>query len=349
MKAIRIILLLIPVLLSRNITVRGQDMHFSQTWMTPLLLNPALAGAESKMRGVLIHRNQWSSVASPYVTTGISWDMEIPRKEKSLKGFHAVGLTLYYDKAGDAQLKTFNGSFTYAYHVFLNENSTLGAGFSGGFLQHSIDYSPLQWMNQYNGSSYDPSLPTGEPLTASTAFTEPDLGAGLHYAYGKGERYMTANDQVRYNGGVAVHHVNRPKNSFYDSGEKLNMKIVAYANAIAGISNSNFSMVPGILFMQQGKTTELILGNMFRYVLRDESKYTGFAHASALSLGVHYRSQDAVITSLLFEIASYAIGISYDVNVSGLNTVSNGHGGFEISLRFLNPNPFGASKATPRI
>jgi type IX secretion system PorP/SprF family membrane protein len=314
--------------------------------MTPLLLNPAQAGTEANMRGILNYRNQWGSVAFPYVTSDISWDMQIPQKEKKAKSFHAVGLAIFHDKAGDAQLKTLQANLSYAYHVHLNENSTLGAGITAGYAQHSIEFASLQWMNQYNGSSYDPLRSTGEPNLSATSFNNFDLGAGVHYAYGKGERYMTANDQVRYNGGIAVHHVNRPNNSFYDSGEKLNMKIAGYANAIAGIGNSNFALVPSIMYIQQGKTTELILGSMFRYTLRDESKYTGFAHASALSVGIHYRGQDAVITSLLFEIASYSIGISYDVNVSGLTSASNGRGGFELSLRFLSLNPVGAAKST---
>ncbi len=345
----RIVLLLLSAFVIKMSALHSQDIHFSQVWMTPLLLNPAQAGSEANLRGILNHRNQWSSVASPYITSGLSWDMMIPQKEKKAKGFHAVGLNLFYDKAGNAQMKTFEGNFAYAYHVHLNENSTLGAGFSGGFVQHSIDYSGLQWMNQYNGLAYDPSLSAGEPLDTKTAFTQLGLSGGLHYAYGKGERYMTANDQLSYNGGISVHHVNRPENSFYSADEKLNMKVVAYATAAAGISNSNFFLVPSIVYTGQGKSSEFILGSMFRYTLRDESRYTGFAHASALSLGVHYRSQDAVITSVLFEIAGYSICISYDINVSGLNTASNGRGGFEISLRFLNPNPFGVTKATPRI
>jgi hypothetical protein len=40
------------------------------------------------------------------------------------------------------------------------------------------------------------------------------------------------------------------------------------------------------------------------------------------------------------EYANYAIGFSYDINTSGLQTASNARGGMEITLRFVNPNPF---------
>ena len=40
------------------------------------------------------------------------------------------------------------------------------------------------------------------------------------------------------------------------------------------------------------------------------------------------------------EFANYAMGMSYDVNTSGLIYATSGKGGFEISLRWINPNPF---------
>lgn len=347
-KPARLIIIILSAALFKSGCVYAQDIHFSQTEMTHLLLNPAQAGAESKMRGILNHRNQWSSVASAYVTSALSWDMEIPNKNKSKKGFSAVGITIFHDKAGDAQMNTFQGNISYAYHVYLTEKSTLGAGFYGGFAQHSIDFSALQWTSQYDGTSFNSLLPSGE-TEASNSFSRIDAGAGVHYEYGKGERYMTANDQMRYQAGISFFHVNRPKNSFFGSDEKLEMKITGYTSALIGIGNSNFSVGPGIVYFRQGKMSELILGSKFRYSLKDESKYTGFEHAKAISLGAHFRNKDAVIASVFFETGKFSIGVSYDINVSALKTASGGKGGYEISLRFLNPNPFGGSKSEPRI
>jgi type IX secretion system PorP/SprF family membrane protein len=343
----KIILLSILSLLTGN-KIYAQDIHFSQEWLSPVLINPAQTGAETKMRGIILHRNQWKSVASPYVTSALSWDMELPHKGKGASGFSAIGVTIFHDKAGDSEMKTLQGNVTYAYHVFLNERSTLGAGIYAGFAQHSIDYTGLQWMSQYNGVSFDSSLPTMEPL-GSTSFKNVDVGAGLHYAFGKGERYMTANDQMRFNCGLSISHINRPKNTFYNSDEKLPMKISGYANASIGIGNSNLSFQPGLFYFRQGKMTELVLGSQFRYSIKDESRYTSFEQATAISAGLHFRSKDAAIASVFFEIGKYAIGISYDINVSKLSEASKSRGGFEIGLRFMNPNPFGSPKSTPRI
>ena len=43
----------------------AQDIHFSQVGFSPLTLNPALAGANGAINGVLNYRSQWSSVAKP--------------------------------------------------------------------------------------------------------------------------------------------------------------------------------------------------------------------------------------------------------------------------------------------
>jgi len=47
---------------------------------------------------------------------------------------------------------------------------------------------------------------------------------------------------------------------------------------------------------------------------------------------------DALIPTLILEIASYSVGFSYDLNISALKAATKGKGGFEISLRYINRN-----------
>ncbi|TAL57472.1 MAG: type IX secretion system membrane protein PorP/SprF [Bacteroidetes bacterium] len=311
----------------------SQDIHFSQYWMTPLLLNPAQAGSEHDMRGIINYKNQWNSVAEPYSTANLSWDMKLGAK-KSKKGFSAAGVNIFHDKAGDAQMKTLQGNLAYAYHVYLNQQSTLGAALYGGFAQRSINYAGLQWMNQYDGASYNSALPSGEP-TGSTSMSYLDLGSGVHYEYGK-----EGNTNLDLSAGFSLFHINQPKYSFYGTNEKLYMKETGYVHAVIGSKNSKLAFWPGLVYTQQGKNSELLLGSLFRYTLKEDSKFTGYVKGSSFSLGAYYRNKDALIAAMLFQFGQYSLGLSYDVNVSGLKTASNGKGGFEISLRFVNPNPF---------
>lgn len=327
-------------------SVKAQDVHFSQFFMTPLLLNPAQAGAQHDMQGVINYKSQWSSVSNPYSTANLSWDMRLGKNRT--KGFSAIGLNLDQDKTGFSPLKTFQVSLTYAYHVRLNDKSTLGAGLYGGIIQRSISNGNVQWMNQYDGMSYNAALPSGEP-SLSNSMTTPDAGAGVHYSYRKSEKYMTGNDHRNFDMGASIAHVNQPAYSFYGGGEKLFFKGVVYANAELGIANSDLSIVPGLVYSLQGPSQELLLGTMFQYKLTGDSKYTGYVQGSSISLGAYYRNRDAMIVNMLYKFSQYAIGVSYDLNVSGLKSASNGRGGVEISLRYTNPSPFLYQKSKPRI
>jgi type IX secretion system PorP/SprF family membrane protein len=323
----------------------AQDIHFSQFWMAPLIQNPAMAGAEYDMQAGLNYKDQWKSVETPYKTINASYDMALSKQDKK-DGFWAGGINVFSDKAGDSEMGTLQANLSFAYHLYISDKSKLGLGVMGGFVQRSINYSSLKWGSQYNGYNYDSSLPAGEPLGV-TSISYVDLGTGLVWTYDKGEKYMTGNDQVKATAGVAVFHPHQPDYSFYKTGEKLNMKYVAHANVLIGVGNSLLSIVPGFIYYRQGSASELLAGSMFRYLLKAESQYTGFITGSALSFGAHFRTRDAFIASMLLEMGSYSLGVSYDLNTSDLNTASSGRGGIEISLRFLNPNPF-LSKSSKR-
>ncbi|MFZ9942632.1 MAG: type IX secretion system membrane protein PorP/SprF, partial [Bacteroidia bacterium] len=152
-----------------------------------------------------------------------------------------------------------------------------------------------------------------------------------------GERYMTGNDQLQVNGGVAYFHPHKPDYSFTGTNERLNPKLVVHGEALVGVPNTNLSLVPSIIVMNQGSQSEINAGTMFRYVMKVESNYTGFEKGSAISLGMHYRVGDAMIPSLLAEFGDYALGVSYDINLSDLEAASTKRGGMEVAIRYMAP------------
>ena len=98
--------------------------------------------------------------------------------------------------------------------------------------------------------------------------------------------------------------------------------------------------MPSVLYMRQGPNQEITFGSSFRFMLREDSKYTGFVKQAAISVGGLYRFGDAAIITSYLEMANYGIGFSYDFNLSDLRTASSFQGGFELSLRYTTPNPF---------
>lgn len=322
----------------------AQDIHFSQFYETPLLINPALTGVfNGDMRALLNYKDQWRSFGAPYKTYALSYDMAL-LKRKWDKNYLGAGLFAFHDRAGNSKLSITQINLSISGNALLDKKHRVSAGLQGGFAQRSINYSDLKWGNQYDGEKHDPSLSSRESYSSDT-YTFGDFSAGVSWSYGTGDSYMTANDQLRANAGVAFFHFNKPRQDFY-SDEKLYIKLVLHGGMYIGFKNSNVALLPSILFMKQASSIEANLGTMLRFRIKEESKYTGFIKESAILLGCHYRVGDAIIPSFMFEWANYAIGVNYDINISKLKAATNGRGGIEISLRYINPNPFSHGKGT---
>nr|MBA3704762.1 PorP/SprF family type IX secretion system membrane protein [Bacteroidota bacterium] len=300
----------------------------------------------------LIYRNQWKSVTVPYETYGASFEFKARLMQwakvdpghrtgfftKSKKNL-AFGINFFRDKAGDAAMGTTQVNISVAQQVALDERNTLAVGIQGGIVQRSINYSKIRWDSQYNGTSYNASLPTGETNIPSN-FIYGDYTAGIQWNYGKGEMYIAANNEVKANLGFAVHHISQPKQSFVGDKEKLFAKFVGHGGCVFGISNSNVLIAPSFMYLRQGPQQEINVGTMIKYKLHENTKYTGFKQASVVSIGGFYRNKDAVAIMGQFELNKWALGVSYDLNFSGLKQVSTGRGGIEITLRFFSPNPY---------
>ena len=109
----------------------AQDIHFSQWYNTPLNLNPSLAGVSKDVQIIANYRDQWRAVASPYKTFQISADVRYSKK-KWKKGALGLGINIYQDNAGDANLATTQGNLSIAYHVRTGDNSSFVGGIQAG-------------------------------------------------------------------------------------------------------------------------------------------------------------------------------------------------------------------------
>ncbi len=325
-------------------TTSGQDIHFSQYNLAPLIINPAQAGAYRNFEVIANYKTQWNSVSpNPFKTIMFNYDGRLMQK-KWKKKWLAAGFTVFNDKAGEGDMTTTQANACIGYHAQLSSRSILGGGLYGGFAQRRINYTGFAWDEQYQNGSYNTSNSTGEVSPQNyqnnEKFVYPDLGLGALYQYTKGEMYASANDMVMIHAGLALFHLNRPAYSFYGSSEKLYEKIVGHADILFGVKNTNLSLMPGFIYTKQGPASEIYSGCFFRYKLQEESKFTGFVKGSSLVVGTHLRVGDAFIPSVQLEIAEYTVGISYDVNISGLKKVTTGKGGFEIALRYGNLSQF---------
>lgn len=327
----------------------SQDIHFSQSYMTPLELNPANAGTEYDIRGIINYRTQWNAVSSePFVTMMASYDMNF-KKSSHKTGYFAGGFFLFSDKAGDSKMTQNNANLAIAYHVNLSSKSTLGLGVQGGYFQRSIDYSNLAWGSQYDGMQYDSQLSNGETSAGGTSIGAADFAGGLTWTYRKGERYMTGNDQFLLIAGLSLQHINQPKTQLQSvADDPLYYRWVGHVTGIIGVPNSKMSVLPSAVYMQQGSLKQFMIGTNFGYKFKESSKYTGNLKGGTIGVGVEYRMNDAFILTSFIEIANYTIGVSYDLNNSSLSNASNSFGAFELALRYVSPSPFSKGKSRSR-
>ena len=332
--------------------LKAQDIHFSQFTMTPLNLDPSQAGKfGGDTRAIINYRDQWSSVSSnPFKTYGAMFDMPFSNGKKD--NFFGGGISVYSDKAGDLSLGTTLFNLTLAYHIKINQASYFSAGVQGGFLQSSLTDAKIRSDNQFDGTGHNESLSSGE-IFNNTSFFEPDFSVGISYSYGDNttSKVMSDNgyDGKKINLGAAIHHVASPNYSFLtESNDNLNFRYVLHANTSFGVGGTNMAIQPSGFVAYQQKATEIFFGSYFRYNLKEKSKYSQFSNGAAISFGTYYRFGDAFIPSVLLELGSFAFGVSYDLNISGLSTASNGQGGYELSIRYISPNPFAVRKSQAR-
>ena len=329
--------LIMIVLIASN--SKAQDIHFSQFKETPMLINPGQTALVKDVRIILNYKDQWRSFVSPYKTFAFSGEIKATKK-KNKDNYVGLGLQLFSDKAGDSQMGTMLAALNVSGVIKVSDYSKLGIGIMAGAGQHTVSYTSLQWESQYVGNAYNAASPSGETQTSSS-YIYPDAGAGIAWSYGKEQMYISANNGVHATVGLSAFHFGLPNYTFYkQSNEKLNTKFVAHGSVEFGIKNSNLLLAPQFLYTRQGRQQEIIVGNVFKYILQEESKYTFIKKASAISIGVDLRLGDAMITSVMYEYSYYALGISYDLNVSKLKAASYFRGGLELAIHFTTPSPF---------
>lgn len=170
-------LLILTVALSLVYTTQAQDIHFLQYQYAPITLNPALAGANHDVQGVLNYKTQWKSVATPYSTINASFDMRVL---KFMKGFFASGLSVYNDKAGYGSLTTTTATLPIAYHLRLDRKNSLGAALYIAGEQKTISTNNFQWAKQYDGGSFNSALANGQTIN-KPSYVFLNFGVGVFY------------------------------------------------------------------------------------------------------------------------------------------------------------------------
>jgi len=321
--------------------LQAQDIHFSQFNQAPLLINPAMTGLFNGDQRAFVHyRNQWQEFA-PFKTYSLSVDAGLMKK-KMKKKYIGAGLYIFQDIIGNSNMKTTQVHLSISSIIEINKEQAISAGLRGGFGQNSMDESNLQWGTNYTSMGYMEGSSGEEGRFENFGFG--DFSAGLTWNYGSSETNISKNNHFGAKAGIALFHINAPSQGDFE--EKLKREFVAHGSAYIGLAGTPLALLPSAILLVQGDLKQIHTGALLRYMIREESKYTGFLKETSASLGMYYRVGDAIIPTFRLEYGNYSVGISYDINTSPLKEASNGKGGMEISLKFVNPNPFKYGRGT---
>ncbi len=302
------------------VSSRAQDLHFSQFFNSPLTTNPANTGfiPDADYRLGAQYRNQWSAVMTvPYKTTSIFGDAQLFR-DKLENGWLGIGGVLLSDIAGSGSLKSTKVYGSLAYHQMLGNSSLLSAGFNVGWANKRIDQSKLKFPDQFDGKFFD------NPITAvgltNTNVGYMDVQAGMNYAY-------FPQENIYINAGYSIHHVNRPKETFFNDNTnagRIPMRHIGFINAILKV-NDRVIINPNAYFTTQAQAKELVFGLNGNYNLSEFGE-------KQLVAGLYYRLGDAIAPMIGFELNNVKFTFSYDATVSSLNKFNNYRGASEFSI-----------------
>ena len=302
----------------------SQDLHFSQFFNSPLTTNPANTGfiPDADYRIGANYRSQWVNIlGAPYKTISVWGDAQVFR-DRFENGWMGIGGAILRDVAGSGNLTSTKVYGSLAYHQQVGLGSLITAGFNVGWANKRVDPTQLKFPDQFNKATgfFDAGVPTSAVFN-STSINYLDVQAGLNYAY-------FPSDKVYINGGFSVHHLNKPKESFFDNTTGYDNRLAPrYIGFVSGSFKVNDMVIvnPMAYYTNQAGASELVGGLNANYNLSGDGEIQ-------LSGGLYYRAGDAFIPMIGFQWKMLKMTFTYDVTTSTLSNYNNARGAIEFAV-----------------
>lgn len=324
------ILLSVILLLILVKTSVAQDPNFSQFFVSPLTLNPALTGKfNGDFRVAGNYRDQWPEISKAYITSTISVDAPILRSRINEYDTWGVGIMAMTDKTANGILSGNFISITTAYHKGIDEDGlqTIGLGFQGTYSNKRLDGTKLNFLDELDENG-EWTVPSGEAIDNRQVNTS-------YFDFAVGALYNGSTDG--YNNfyfGAAGYHLNKPKESFTgDVFYQISPRVTLNAGGAIPLGDRTRTIYLSSLYSRQAGASNFVVGGAGGFMLNDDEENPTNFYAG---LWTRFNNvNDAVIPYIGFEVGGFRFGASYDVNISSLKTASQSRGGLEISLIFI--------------
>lgn len=293
------------------------DPHFTQNYIYPMAVNPALTGSvDGSYRVSSIYRNQWANIMNPFSTIGVSAEI-VTNKNINF------GTSFFRQTAGDSGYQYSMANISLSYNgVKFGENGDqeISFGIQGGFIHSKFNAGYFKFGKQWlPGTGYNGGLNSGENMDNLSSFV-PDLSFGVTYFDRTPDRLILPF------AGFSVYHVTKPTYSFLANGSSNKLPVRYSAQAGVKIAlNEGVALVPNVIYNKQQEASEIIPAMYAQLYVNEDTD---------LMFGGNVRIKDSASPFVGVFFKGLLVGLSYDVNTGPLRTSVPNSNAFEISVSF---------------
>lgn len=328
---------------------QAQDPSFSQFYANRIYLNPAFTGLEAGMTVAAVSRMQWLNVDNGFRTYGFNVELQEPALNSG------IGLSLFRDQQGLANLQTTSIGLSYAYTIpFEKHNIHIGLQYQ--FVQKSLDWNKITFSDQLDplyGAIYETSA---VPLLDRVSFS--DFNAGIIWRFETDMhlgKKKTLRD-TRHSLGLSVNHLPQLVSkgggieSFQNLDTRVAPRITLHAGSMIPVwffngSKKSISISPNIKYDLQGDQLGAVRQNLQVFTIgcyliyegvylgalyQNKKPIAGIENTNAMILAfgtfINPKTKGRSAKNNLF------LGLSYDANTTGLG--SRAGGVIEAALRW---------------
>lgn len=322
----------------------AQDFHLTQADRSIPFLNPAFVGTYKGFEKLtLLNRNQWIGSGTQFLTSYGMAEFTPGRTRQSERAYAGIGASFGNDVGGDSRMTQKSFGLTASGHLPLAKGHWLDAGIQTAIQQRSADFSKLLYYSQWNGSTLDPNVYSGEE-NDFVSFAFVDASIGMAYRFEPNQRGELRDGQWSLQTGFSLQHVNRPRLQYNTlSADRLYQKAVAYTCFSLGL-NEVSALQLSLTHLRQGGHSETMLGAIYRMKLRGSSQVTNEVSTRFLSTGFYFRSTAAIAPYVAIDLGAFDFGFSYDADLGAASSVFRHSVELNLSFTFLKKSAFQGSR-----